>query len=77
MRAEILLESDPAIARAIEGALAPETARPVPGTEVRVEARDDGVHLDIAAEDLPSLRAALHSYVRFARTAKEVQAARE
>jgi tRNA threonylcarbamoyladenosine modification (KEOPS) complex Pcc1 subunit len=53
-------------ARAIAAALAPEAAQSeVPKTRGDVRADGDALLVDIMAEDLPSLRAAVNSHLRW------------
>jgi tRNA threonylcarbamoyladenosine modification (KEOPS) complex Pcc1 subunit len=53
-------------AEAIAGALAPEAAHSeVPKTRGRVGADADGLRIEIEAGDLPSLRAAVNSHLRW------------
>lgn len=58
-------------ARAIHGALRPEIAAEVPKTTGRVHLDDDGVRVELDAEDLPSLRAAVNSYLRWVDAAEK------
>lgn len=76
IEASVTVHVDADTARATEQALAPETADPVPGTQVDVAAGDD-LTISVAADDVRSMRAALNSYLRFTDTALEVQSKTE
>ena len=64
-RATLLFRFPPPTARAVAAALAPETGTDVPKTSSRVALDGDAVRVDVEAEDLSSLRAAVNSYVRW------------
>lgn len=59
------------IAKAIEAALLPEAGRELPKAESRVLRAGADVTVAIDAEDASSLRAAVNSYVRWAKTAED------
>ena len=54
----------------VRRALSPELAERIPRTEVSVSG-DEEVVIDIEAQDLTSLRAALNSYIRWGNLAEE------
>lgn len=62
---------DDAEARALAGALGVEAGQDLPKATSRVEARGDAVWIAIDARDAASLRAAVNSYLRWARVALE------
>jgi len=62
-------------AAALAGALGPEVGDEVPKTRGALARDGARVTLDLAAEDVPSLRAAVNSYLRWARTALDAAAA--
>lgn len=68
--ATLLFRHPPALARALHGALSPETGSEVPKTRSRCALEADGLRVDIDADDLSSLRAALNSYLRWADAAE-------
>lgn len=70
-RAELFFEFPPAAARAIHGALLPETGSDVPKTSSRVALEPGGVRVLVEAEDLSSLRAAVNSYLRWVDAAEK------
>jgi tRNA threonylcarbamoyladenosine modification (KEOPS) complex Pcc1 subunit len=59
------------ISAAVEGALSPESASEVPKTSGQTTRTGDIVRIDLRADDLSSLRAALNSYLRWADTAEK------
>ena len=59
------------IALAVEGALSPESASEVPKTEGRTTRAGDIVRIELKADDLSSLRAAMNSYLRWADAAEK------
>jgi tRNA threonylcarbamoyladenosine modification (KEOPS) complex Pcc1 subunit len=67
---ELVLGFPLGIAPAVHGALAPESGAEVPKTSARVTLVDGRVVVTVVAEDLPSLRAALNSYLRWADAAE-------
>ena len=57
---------DPATARAVAGALSPEAAvSEVPKTRATISVEQGRLRVAIHADDLPSLRAAVNSYLRW------------
>jgi len=64
-QAELVFSFPPPIARAIHGALAPETDAQVPKTRSRALLDAGGMRIHVHADDLPSLRAAVNSYARW------------
>ncbi len=74
--ASLVLEcEDEAEAAAVAGALAVEASDPLPKATAAVTQRATVVGIDVAARDLPSLRAAVNSFLRWARVAAESAAA--
>lgn len=71
-RAELFFPLPPSTARAVHGALAPETQADVPKTTGRATLEPDGVRVLLVAEDLSSLRAAVNSYLRWIDAAQKV-----
>jgi tRNA threonylcarbamoyladenosine modification (KEOPS) complex Pcc1 subunit len=69
-RAAIELRYRPPIALAVEGALSPESTSEVPKTSGRTTRTGETVRVELTAEDLSSLRAALNSYLRWADAAE-------
>lgn len=70
--ARLVLEcDDDAEARAVESALAVEAAAPLPKAGASVERAGSDVTLALSARDAASLRAAVNSYLRWARVAVE------
>lgn len=70
-RAELFFPLPPPTARAVHGALAPETQADVPKTAGRAALEPDGVRVRLVAEDLSSLRAAVNSYLRWVDAAQK------
>ncbi len=68
-RATITLRSD--YAEVVRRALSPELAETIPRTRVSVSGSDREVVIEIEADDLASLRAALNSYIRWGNVAEE------
>jgi KEOPS complex subunit Pcc1 len=68
-RATITLRSDDA--EVVRRALSPELAETIPRTRVSVSGSDREVVIEIEADDLASLRAALNSYIRWGNVAEE------
>ena len=68
-RASLLFRFPPPTARAVAAALAPETGTDVPKTASHVsleaDAHGSAVRVEVEAEDLSSLRAAVNSYLRW------------
>lgn len=52
-------------ARIIESSLKPEVGREIPRTRFRIKAERDGLVMEVEADDLNVLRAALNSYCRW------------
>lgn len=70
--AELFFHLDSPTARAVQGALSPETATAeVPKTTSRVILEPEGVRVVVEAEDLASLRAAVNSYLRWVDAAEK------
>ncbi len=59
-------------AKITAAALKPETGREIPRTEVELKREDRRVILVISASDIPPLRAACNSYLRWIQTAIDV-----
>ena len=57
----------------LEKSIAPEAATDMPRTKISVEREDDGLVVNIEAEDASSLRAALNSYLRWINLAMETK----
>ena len=76
-RARLVLRTDHA--EVVRRALSPELAENIPRTSVKVAGGDGEVVIEIEADDLSALRAALNSYIRWGNvaeeTAKEVEGA--
>jgi tRNA threonylcarbamoyladenosine modification (KEOPS) complex Pcc1 subunit len=70
-RAELFFPFPPSTARAVHGALAPETRADVPKTAGRAALEAGGVRVSLVAEDLASLRAAVNSYLRWVDAAEK------
>ena len=66
-------------AEVVRRALSPELTENIPRTKVKVTGGADEVVIEIEADDLAALRAALNSYIRWGNvaeeTAKEVEGA--
>lgn len=69
--AALELRYPPPIALAVEGALSPESTSEVHKTSGRTTREGDAVRVELRAEDLSSLRAALNSYLRWADAAEK------
>ena len=65
----------PESARVLAGALGPEAEVDLPRSRVGLDTRGEEVVLSVTAEDMPSLRAAVNSYLRWCATALDVAAA--
>jgi len=61
-------------AATVYGALSPEAGRDIPRTKVRASMEDGSMVLKVEATDLPALRAALNSYLRWIMVAEQVDA---
>jgi len=70
--ASLELEVCGAVARAVEGALSVEAGGGIPKVETRLTRTDEDLRVDLISEDLPSLRAAVNSFLRWAAMAAEV-----
>ena len=70
-RAELFFPFPTPTARAVHGALSPETQAEVPKTRSRVLLEPEGVRVHLAAEDLSSLRAAVNSWLRWVDAAEK------
>ena len=70
-RAELFFQLPPDAARAIHGALSPETKAEVPKTESRVALEPGGVRVHLLADDLSSLRAGVNSWLRWVDAAEK------
>jgi len=70
--ASLELEVQGAVARAVEGALSVEADGGIPKVEARLTRTDEDLRVDLVSEDLPSLRAAVNSFLRWAVMAAEV-----
>ena len=53
--------------------ISPEASRDMPRTKIKVEKVGDELVVDIEAEDISSLRAALNSYLRWLKLAMETR----
>lgn len=62
----IQFQINPNISRALVDSLGPEIEREIPRTEVNI-IKDDDITLEIHAEDTNALRAAINSYLRWAK----------
>jgi len=59
-------------APAVMGALCPEMGREIPRTRVKLAQEDGDIVLDVEANDLGALRAALNSYLRWIEVSEEI-----
>jgi KEOPS complex subunit Pcc1 len=59
-------------AETVYGSISPEAGREIPRTKVRARLEGGTMRLDIEAKDLPSLRAALNSYLRWIKIAEDM-----
>ena len=66
------LEVRGTVARAVEGALSVEAGGGIPKVEARLTRTEDDLRVDLVSEGLPSLRAAVNSFLRWAAMAAEV-----
>lgn len=72
-RARLRLRTDsPESARVLEGALGPEAETDLPKSSVSLVREGATLVLSLETEDLPSLRAAVNSYLRWCATALDV-----
>jgi len=58
-------------AEVISKALSPELTERIPRTKIDVTTRDGEVVIDVEAENLTALRAAVNSYIRWGNVAEE------
>ena len=70
--ATLSLEVQGAVARAVQGALAVEAGGGLPRVSARLERTEADLNVHLMSEDLPSLRAAINSFLRWASMAAEV-----
>ena len=70
--ATLSIEVQGDVARAVEGALAVEANGGLPKVDAHLSRTDEDVKVHLMSEDLPSLRAAVNSYLRWAAMAAEV-----
>ena len=70
-RAELFFPFPSPTARAVHGALAPETRAEVPKTTSVVSLEEGGVRVRLVAEDLSALRAAVNSWLRWVDAAEK------
>jgi len=70
--ATLEIEVQGAVARAVEGALSVEVGGGIPKVHTRMVRTDEDLQVHLASEDLPSLRAAVNSFLRWAAMATEV-----
>jgi tRNA threonylcarbamoyladenosine modification (KEOPS) complex Pcc1 subunit len=70
--ATLSLEVQGAVAKAVEGALAVEAGEGLPRVSTQLERIDDDLNIYLRSEDLPSLRAGINSFLRWASMAAEV-----
>jgi tRNA threonylcarbamoyladenosine modification (KEOPS) complex Pcc1 subunit len=75
--ATLSLEVRGAIAEAVEGALSVEVGGGIPKVSAELDRTPDDLQVHLSSEDLPSLRAAINSYLRWATMAAEVAHAAE
>ncbi|UCC92279.1 MAG: CTAG/PCC1 family protein [Thermoplasmata archaeon] len=66
------LEVSGTVAQAVEGALSVEVGGGIPKVETRLTRTEDDLRVDLMSEDLPSLRAAVNSFLRWAAMAAQV-----
>ncbi|HUL38996.1 MAG TPA: KEOPS complex subunit Pcc1 [Methanomassiliicoccales archaeon] len=59
-------------ASTVFGAISPEAGREIPRTKVQADLEGDRMVLRIEARDLPALRAALNSYLRWIKIAEDM-----
>jgi KEOPS complex subunit Pcc1 len=71
MPSAILSLSGPG-APTVFGAISPEAGREIPRTKVQADLEGDKMVLRIEARDLPALRAALNSYLRWIKIAEDM-----
>ena len=64
-KAVIALYKDNTPAHVIARSLAPETARTIPRTSVNIREDKESICIEIGADDINALRAAVNSYLRW------------
>jgi tRNA threonylcarbamoyladenosine modification (KEOPS) complex Pcc1 subunit len=64
-RATLVFQLSSGPARALHGALLPETGEDVPKSRARCALEDGALRVEIEADDLSALRAAINSYLRW------------
>lgn len=64
-KATIILSENGRIASVVASSLLPETDRKIPRTQVNIKEVNDGIQLEIQAQDTSALRAAINSYLRW------------
>lgn len=69
--ADLVFKLNGKTAKIVADSLAPEIQREIPRTKTQIYQKGDEVHLKISAEDTNALRAALNSYIRWAKVAIE------
>jgi tRNA threonylcarbamoyladenosine modification (KEOPS) complex Pcc1 subunit len=72
--ATLSLEVQGKVAQAVEGALAVEVGGGIPKVSAELTRTEEDVKVHLMSEDLPTLRAALNSFLRWAAMAAEVSA---
>jgi len=70
--ATLEIEVQGAVAQAVEGALSVEVGGGIPRVQTRMVRTEEELQVHLASEDLPSLRAAVNSFLRWAAMATEV-----
>ena len=69
--AEIVLKLKGDTARIVANSLSPEVRREIPRTRTEIYQKGEEMHLKIKAQDTNALRAAVNSYIRWAKVAIE------
>ena len=64
-KAVIALYKDNTSANVIARSMAPETARAIPRTSVKIRENKESICIEISADDINALRAAVNSYLRW------------
>ncbi|UCE73137.1 MAG: hypothetical protein JSV56_08850 [Methanomassiliicoccales archaeon] len=64
-KAKITLKKSGRIADVVAKSLLPETERNIPRTHVDVQEDEDTIYIEIRANDVSALRAAINSYLRW------------
>ena len=70
--ATLSLEVQGAVANAVEGALSVEVGGGIPTVSAKLTRTADDLRVHLMSEDLPTLRAAVNSFLRWAAMAAEV-----